>query len=304
MFKNYLRILPTSAQVSIFIGLWVAFMLLNTVLQGVLLQSIWNVGIDELDTSLKAQPQILLFLNFIQQLLLFGAPALIYAYLADPSPTSYLGFKKKNPLLHPFMILAIAVLLIPFISSMGGLIKLIDLGTFANKLQEGKDNYISSYLKDSSFMGMLLNLFLMALVPAICEELFFRGMIMKILLNINKNPWLAFILTSLFFAVLHSSVYDFLPVFSASMLLCSIYYFTGNILNAILIHFLNNSLQVLIVYFIDDTNTTLPYEQLILAGSFLITAAGLFFIFKKLYANRTTDPNLWNMQYIQHLNNK
>ncbi len=304
MFKNYLRILPTSAQVSIFIGLWVAFMLLNTVLQGVLLQSIWNIGIDELDTSLKAQPQILLFLNFIQQLLLFGAPALIYAYLADPSPTSYLGFKKKNPLLHPLMILAIAVLLIPFISSMGGLIKLIDLGTFANKLQEGKDNYISSYLKDSSFMGMLLNLFLMALVPAICEELFFRGMIMKILLNINKNPWLAFILTSLFFAVLHSSVYDFLPVFSASMLLCCIYYFTGNILNAILIHFLNNSLQVLIVYFIDDTNTTLPYEQLILAGSFLITAAGLFFIFKKLYAKRTTDPNLWNMQYIQHLNNK
>lgn len=295
MFKTYLQYLPKPSQISVFMGLWVAFLLINTLLQSTLLMQVWGVDILKIDDAVTSNPFILLILNFVQQIVLFALPALVFAYLATPTPLHYLGFKEKQSFKVVNMIL-IAVIMIPFISSMSGLIKMVNLGGVADQMQDVKNQYIATFLQNSSMGGMLLNLILMALVPAICEELFFRGMVMKIMLNVNKKPVVAFVATSLFFALMHNSIYDLLPVFSASMILCMVYYYTGNIANNILLHFLNNGLQVMLVYFIGATETNLPYEKFIFAATFVVTSVLIYFMISKIQKSSRIAPNDWNMQ--------
>jgi membrane protease YdiL (CAAX protease family) len=295
MFKTYLQYLPKLAQISVFMGLWVAFLLINTLLQSTILTQGWGVDILKIDDAVKENPFILLTLNLVNQIVLFALPALVFAYLATPKPFNYLGFKGKQWFLLSTMILA-ALIMIPFVSSMSGLIKMINLGGVANQMQDVKEQYIATYLQNSSLGGMVLNLCLMALVPAICEELFFRGVVMKIMLNVNRNPIVAFVVTSLFFALLHNSIYDLLPVFTASMILCMVYYYTGNIANNILLHFLNNGLQVMLVYFIGANEINLPYEYIIMMVTFVLSGLLLYIILSKIIKSTNVSSDDWKMQ--------
>ena len=53
----------------------------------------------------------------------------------------------------------------------------------------------------------------MALLPAIGEELFFRGALQKVLLRLSNKPWLAILVTSVIFALLHGTFFKILPIF-------------------------------------------------------------------------------------------
>ena len=96
----------------------------------------------------------------------------------------------------------------------------------------------------------------MALLPAIGEELFFRGSLQKVLLRWNKKPWLSILLSSMVFALLHGTFFKILPIFTLGIMLGTVFYVTRNLWYCIIIHFLNNAIAVLAVYFA-NTNETL-----------------------------------------------
>src|SRR5688500_5816517 len=89
----------------------------------------------------------------------------------------------------------------------------------------------------------------MALLPAVGEELFFRGALQKTLLRWNRKPWLSILLSSMVFALLHGTFFKILPIFCLGLMLGTVYYVTSNIWYNIIIHFLNNALAVAAVYF-------------------------------------------------------
>lgn len=91
-------------------------------------------------------------------------------------------------------------------------------------------------------------LILIALLPAVCEETTFRGMVFSGLLNRNK-PWIAMVVTALFFAVFHMSLHRFPGVFLIGLAACFVVWMSGSIWTGILLHATSNAFVSLIAVY-------------------------------------------------------
>lgn len=80
---------------------------------------------------------------------------------------------------------------------------------------------------------------LIALLPAICEETTFRGVIFSGLLS-RKKPWVAMVITSLFFGIFHLSLHRFPAVFLIGLAACFVVWISGSIFAGMLLHALSN----------------------------------------------------------------
>ena len=90
----------------------------------------------------------------------------------------------------------------------------------------------------------LLSLLCMALVPALCEELFFRAGIQNLLQRWFKNVHVAVWVTAAVFSLAHGEVFAFLPRFLLGGLLGYLYVGGGSLIVNILAHFFNNAMVV------------------------------------------------------------
>jgi sodium transport system permease protein len=81
---------------------------------------------------------------------------------------------------------------------------------------------------------------LVALTPALCEETFFRGLMLSGLRR--WGPWAAIGLTALLFAALHGWIHQLLPAFLLGLVLGYSVWRSGSLYCSIVIHALNNGL--------------------------------------------------------------
>ena len=97
---------------------------------------------------------------------------------------------------------------------------------------------------------LILKLSLMAILPGICEELFFRGILLPSVGNFS-NLHVANLVTALIFSILHFQPYKIVPMFVLALVLGYIYIYTQNILFPIIFHFLNNAVGVIVYQYRD-----------------------------------------------------
>jgi membrane protease YdiL (CAAX protease family) len=95
---------------------------------------------------------------------------------------------------------------------------------------------------------LLLNLLVIAIVPAIGEELLFRGYLQQSFSNWLSNPHVAIIVTAVLFSAIHLHFQAFLPRFILGVLLGYLFYWSGSLWLPILAHFANNAQAVIISY--------------------------------------------------------
>ncbi len=108
------------------------------------------------------------------------------------------------------------------------------------------------FVAANNYPTLFLNLFVVAMVPAICEEFFFRGIILNYTRFTFKNEWLAIVISALVFSGFHGQFYGFLPRFAMGIVLGYLYLRTGNIYVPIIAHFVNNAMAVLMAYYAKD----------------------------------------------------
>ena len=106
---------------------------------------------------------------------------------------------------------------------------------------------IQALLKQTSPTALMANFVVMVLVPALGEELFFRGILQK-LFQRNFNLRFAVVATSLCFAVAHQQPLSFIPLFFMGILLSYAKYWTGSLWAAILLHSINNGFALFSSY--------------------------------------------------------
>jgi len=124
-------------------------------------------------------------------------------------------------------------------------------------------------LDSANFVQIWIVLLAGALTPAICEELFFRGMLLsKTRQYISVRSSL--ILTSLLFAAIHFQPVSFPMLFIIGFYLGITVIITGSIYPAIIIHFINNSIT-----FITMTYDSTPYMNVIQDNSDMFRELGL-----------------------------
>src|SRR5205085_7435623 len=106
----------------------------------------------------------------------------------------------------------------------------------------------AAFIQINSLPRYILSLFIIALLPAIFEETFFRGGLQNFLTRWFKSPWVAILLTSIIFSIIHLSYYGFFVRFALGVILGFIFYYSGSLWLSILFHLLFNGLQVTALY--------------------------------------------------------
>ncbi len=134
----------------------------------------------------------------------------------------------------------------------------------------------ASYYQSVSYLPQLesSSLLLMTaavVLPAVFEELFFRGVLMRALSR--GGDITAVIISALCFALCHGSLRNFAGPFAAGLIYGYITYAIGSVWPAVTAHLLNNAFNMTLGY------ATKAYEALGLWPYFLLIAAALFLIF-------------------------
>jgi sodium transport system permease protein len=100
-------------------------------------------------------------------------------------------------------------------------------------------------LLDGQPLAVLL--LLLALTPALCEELLFRGMLLSGLRRLGPLP--ALVLSALFFGLAHGSIYRLAPTTLLGLALGHARLRSGSIASGMVIHALNNGLALTLLYY-------------------------------------------------------
>ena len=114
-------------------------------------------------------------------------------------------------------------------------------------LEETAQAATEKMLDVDTFGGMLFNLVIIALIPAIGEEMTFRGVLQQSLTR-KMNPHIAIILSAAIFSFIHFQFYGFLPRMFLGILLGYMFYITNSLWSSMLMHFVNNGATVVIYY--------------------------------------------------------
>lgn len=109
---------------------------------------------------------------------------------------------------------------------------------------------VQTALMDNTHVwGVTQVIFLVAIVPGILEELFFRSIIFRWQLE-RFSPRMAIVLNGLIFSLIHFQFEGFVARWILGMMLAHLYYHTQNILASISLHIFNNLLGVILYIFV------------------------------------------------------
>ena len=114
------------------------------------------------------------------------------------------------------------------------------------KYHQGQYKELITLAQTQSLGGLSVAIFVIAVLPGIIEEFFFRGVIQKGLCN-KYGPKIGILSTSIFFSLIHLNPITFPALLILALVGGYIYYKTNNLIYPILMHFFNNLLFILLI---------------------------------------------------------
>ena len=206
------------------------------------------------------------WIQFFQSAAMFLLPPLCMAYLWSKQPLEWLKVKGERLKVKSEGVWAVVLMLValPAINLLAHINEQIALPAFLEPLEawmktqeETAKNLTDQFMHVTTFGGLIINLLLMAVLPAISEELTFRGVLMNLFkakgerLEVKGEsvPHLAIWCSAILFSAIHLQFYGFVPRMLMGALFGYMLVWTGSLWTPILMHFTNNAMAV-ILYFV------------------------------------------------------
>ena len=197
------------------------------------------------------------WIQLLQTISLFLLPSLILAYLCSQTPCKWLQLDKKVDWTVLLWAIGIMLVALPAINLMSHWNQQMVLPTWLSGVEEWMKNkeaeaewLTKQFMSVTTISGLLVNLLLMAVLPALSEEITFRGVLQR-LLNFQLstfNSHLAIWLAAIIFSAIHMQFYGFVPRILMGALFGYILVWTGSLWVPMLMHFVNNGMAVLLYY--------------------------------------------------------
>ncbi len=288
----WMQIMQFGLMVFIFLGFaWTIGYLLLPVLTGTQMTQVADVSENSPGNIING---VVLF-QFISSCLFFLLPSLLFAYTTHPKPFQYLGLRKPGKPVQWVLASLVILGLMPISMALANWLSHFNFGEAAAKMQSDNDRLTKALLKMSSPANFMATFITIAIIPAIGEELFFRGVLMKFSAKRTRGMVTPLIISALLFAFMHSNVYGMPAIFFDGIVLGLIYYWTGSLWCSILAHFINNGLQVILMYASKNNATLqamnesndLPWYLPVIGA--VVFASSLYLLWK----NRTPLPADW-----------
>ena len=203
------------------------------------------------------------WIQLLQTITLFLLPSLMIAYLGAKAPFSWLQLDKKADWKVFLWAVGIMLVALPAINLLAQWNQQMVLPTWLSELEEWMKNkeaeaewLTKQFMSATTVSALLVNLFLMAVLPAVSEEITFRGVLQRLLTAPNRlsplasrlSPHLAIWLTAIIFSAVHMQFYGFVPRMLMGALFGYMFVWTGSLWVPMLMHFVNNGMAVLLYF--------------------------------------------------------
>lgn len=221
----------------------------------------------------------LLFIgNSTGQILFLGLATLLIVklHISGESRFDFIRLRwEGNTLLYVGLAAVITIVVQPVVMYLGYLNSLLPVPDFFTEMQASQYEMFEQFLRQDGVVWF--GLFHIAMVPAFCEEILFRGYILKAF----EKSWgivTAILVSGLIFGLYHVQLTNLLPLATLGILFAVVTWLSGSIWPAIVAHFVNNGSMVLLatinpeMAFTDISAETLPPFWMLLL-SILFTAA-------------------------------
>jgi uncharacterized protein len=208
------------------------------------------------------------YFQVVQSIGLFVFPPFVLGWLYHGNFSEYLLIDRTTTF-DTYLYAGLAVLvLIPLINFTGEInsqMKLPEsfsgLENWMRTMEDTAKVMTEKFMKVESISGLMFNLFMIAILPAIGEELMFRGVIQRIFTNWTKNYHLGIWISAFLFSAMHMQFYGFLPRMLLGGMFGYLLVWSGTMWVPILAHFVNNTMGVLGYYLIDKGTITKDIEE-------------------------------------------
>ena len=277
-------------QVAVLLLLW----LLLTIVASSLMFVVADFGVD----IQSADNQ--LWLQFLSQIISFAGTALLFAWFFYGSAFDYFHLKASSKQWgRAGVAVFIMLLMLPVIdwitvwndawhfpASLAGIENML------RSITAQSEQLLEGLLMRADLPHLVLNIIVIALCPALCEELFFRGALQQVLHRWFGNPHWAIILTAVIFSLAHGEIFAFVPRFLLGVVLGYLFYLSGSLWVNVCAHFINNALIVVLYYlYANGLLAVSPAEPMAIAWlpTLLITAAAALLFYTYFVKGRLSD---------------
>lgn len=291
-----------SAYKQLLITLLVAFSMyfLSSIFAVLVAIPLYHLQMDQLQSLFQDvnDPETVAFLKFLQiiiSLALFVFSSLLLGYMFSSNNQEYLRLQKQPTWILALLAILLVTVIFPFINMVSALNSQIEFPSFMKGVEDflkhqeqTNQNMMDAFLKDTNLRGLFVNLVMIGVIPAVGEELFFRGVLQRIFTKMTgKSVW-AILITAALFSLIHGEFTGFFPRMFLGALFGYLLVWSGSIWVPIIAHFVNNVTAVVLYYFVNigtveksvpDYGTTPEAWPAILLSAAL-TAALLYYFHK------------------------
>jgi membrane protease YdiL (CAAX protease family) len=256
--------------------------LITSIIAGAVNPELFN-NLDQLKPEMTKEITLLKSLQFISALFTFVFPPIIIGLLFGNNIMSFLQLNRSPKILYYILTIVFIFSVLPGMNIIIMLNKAIRFPESMSAIESSLQGMEESGLRMTEIMltgsgplNLIVNILIMAVIPAIGEEFMFRGLIQKHLIEWTKRPHLAIIFSAVIFSAVHFQFYGFFPRVLLGMLFGYLVYYSGSLWPAIFAHFFNNLMAVLSYHFSSNTlgNTEID--------SFGTTNSDIYFVFAGL----------------------
>lgn len=255
---NFAHSLPDFIKVMVFILLMLIFGSLFSSLSAVLLALWYQLPIFpfvDLISAISAIKFASIILQIFSALGTFVVPAIVYAKFFEVEPISFFKLKKKPSLqtiLATFVLFFLANFILTLLVT---LTNLVPFESFDNDFikqvlatEKQTEEAFKVFLNFTSPLYFIAVFIMMAILPALGEELSFRGVFFNLFKRSSQSVWIGIVLSAFIFALIHFQLHNFLAIFFMGGLLAYVYYLSESLWVSIAAHLFNNGMIVSLTY--------------------------------------------------------
>lgn len=186
---------------------------------------------------------------------IFIIPAYLFAKSLNQNPVRFLQINKRSFSFYYLIIPLLIILAIPISSWLLEVNKSISFPENFKNIEiylRGDESFAKlqteAFVYANGVSMLLFNIIIVAVIPAITEEVFFRGCLQNFVRQCFYNIHISILFSAIIFSAIHGDFLGFLPRFMFGVVLGYAFAYSGNLWVSILGHFLNNSITLIAYY--------------------------------------------------------
>lgn len=227
-------------------------------------------------------------IQFITTLFFFFLPAFFYAKICHKNAFKHLGFIKMPSPQQLIIVFAIMFFALFIVGSLAEIWQQIPFPeNWQLKFKAAEEMYnkqMQVMARMNNVWDYIISISIVALLPAVFEEVIFRGALQNLLSRWLKAPIWAIVITAIIFSAIHGSYDGFVPRFVLGFVLGWLFYRTGNIWVSIAAHFINNGIGITMLYFYSKPGKPTDLSKIDERFPIWLGAVGVIAVIGLLYA--------------------